>query len=287
MFDYAFGVMFSTCGSIKRPDNTSGGYRRIDCHDNPGRSSFISSAATFALPILEPGPFKTRAILPPQSELKGFVSINDKVSTPADIVDHLVATAVARDKSKELLDRKAKFHNKKWTRLLGRSKDMLEYMTSYQGFESSSEAADVILEEKLKLKSRAAVELVKQKRLDAAHLQLTCAVMEVATGLGLTDEQKKLSAIESGLNEMIPLVGKQEADQMLESMIAWSKHLSVADSTFGRDPWDVLRSGINHEKCCRVPFVMTMSSNRSRLGFISSITRAISPEQQRSSSIPQ
>jgi len=194
-----------------------------------------------ALPALEPNPFKTHAILPVQSELHGSISVTEaEIPNPSQLIGHLVEAAVARDKAKDLLDSKAKFHNKKWTRFIGRSKDMLEYMTSYQGFESSSEGADVILEEKLKLKSRAAVEFVRQKKLDAAHIQLTCAVMEVATGLGLSDEQKKSQAIASGLEEMIPLVGKEEADQTVKTMIAWSKHLTVANSDLERDPWDVL-----------------------------------------------
>jgi hypothetical protein len=141
---------------------------------------------------------------------------------------------------KELLDKKSKLHDKKWTRLFGRSKDMLQYMTSYQGFESSSEAADVILEEKLKLKSKAAIELVKQKRMDAAHVQLTCAVMEVALGLGLSDEQKRAKAIESGRLELIPLVGEDAANQCVQSMSAWSQGMQMPAADLGREPWDVL-----------------------------------------------
>jgi hypothetical protein len=199
-------------------------------------------APQIALPVLNANPFETHSILPAQSELHGFVSIAepDKTPNPSQLMDRLIQVAVSKDAAKDELDSKAHFHNKKWTRFLGRSKDMLEFMTSYQGFESSSEGADVILEEKLKLKSRAAIEFVRQRKLDSAHIQLTCALMEVATGLGLSDEQRKSQAIENGLQEMIPLVGKEEADHTLESMIAWSQQQTAADINFERDPLDVL-----------------------------------------------
>ncbi len=195
-----------------------------------------------ALPVLKTSLFETHSILPTQSELQGFVSITepDKIANPSQLIERLIEVAVSRDAERDTINSKAHFHNKKWTRFLGRSKDMLEFMTSYQGFESSSEGADVILGEKLKLKSRAAIEFVRQKKLDSAHTQLTCALMEVATGLGLSDEQMKLQAIENGLQEMIPLVGKEEADKTVESMIAWSQHQTGAAINFEQHPLDVL-----------------------------------------------
>jgi hypothetical protein len=109
-----------------------------------------------------------------------------------------------------------------------------------QGFESSSEAADVILGEKLKLKHRAAIEYVKQKRADEAHIQITCAIMEVATALGLTDELKKKKAIDSAIEEITPLVGEKEANDNVQAMIAWSKQITVSEAAYARDPWDIL-----------------------------------------------
>ncbi len=198
---------------------------------------------SFSLPALEPSVFSAHPVVQSKIELKGSVTVYEQLFSlpgPGQVIDHLVETAVARDTARDLLESKAKYHNKKWTLFVGKSKDMLQYMTSYQGFESSSEAADVILEEKLKLKSKPAVEFVRQKRPDAAHVQLTCAVMEVAMGLGFTDEQKRKQAIESGLAEMIPLVGKDEAEQGVQTLIAWSKQIKVPESSFERDTWDVL-----------------------------------------------
>lgn len=194
----------------------------------------------YSFESLKPSPFASKPILLPGSKLQGFVSFSEHAPDPADTIQHLTDVAVARDKQRDLLLERAKFHNKKWSRLIGRSKGMLQYATSYQGFESSSEAADVILEEKLKLKSGAAVEFVRQKHMDAAHLQLTCAVMEIATGLGLSDDAKREQTIQSGMQEMIPLVGEDEANRCLKTMSAWAKQVKVPDDDFSKDSWDVL-----------------------------------------------
>lgn len=194
----------------------------------------------YSLESLKPSPFASKPILSPVAKLQGFVSFSEHAPDPSDTIQHLTDVAVARDRQRDLLLERAKFHNKKWSRLIGRSKGMLQYATSYQGFESSSEAADVILEEKLKLKSGAAVEFVRQKRMDAAHLQLTCAVMEIATGLGLSDDTKREQTIQSGMQEMIPLVGEDEANRCLKAMSAWAKQVKIPDDDFSKDSWDVL-----------------------------------------------
>lgn len=196
--------------------------------------------ASISIPSLQPSPFVQKPIISPLAKLQGYVSFTDHVPDPGQVIQNLVNVAVARDKERDLLLQRAKFHNKVWTRVLGRSKGMLQYATSYQGFESSSEGADVILEEKLKLKSASAVEFVRQRRMDAAHLQLTCAVMELATGLGMSDEAKGQQAIRAGIQEMTPLVGEEEASRSLELLKTWSKQVKVPDEGFTRDPWDVL-----------------------------------------------
>ncbi len=196
--------------------------------------------ASVSMPSLEPSPFMKKPIIAPIAKLKGYAAVSEFTPDPSQVIQNLVDVAVARDKEKDLLEQRAKFHNRTWTKVLGRSKGMLQYATSYQGFESSSEGADVILEEKLKLKNASAVEFVRQKRMDAAHLQITCAVMEVATGLGLNDESKRERTIRAGIQEMSPLVGEEQAEKSLQQLTAWSKQVKSPEDSFLREPWDVL-----------------------------------------------
>ena len=207
---------------------------------NQRQPIFFAKYQRISMPTLEASPFQAKPILTPLKTLQGEVTLTESNLDPNQTIQHLVEIALERDKEKELLSKRASFHKRKWTRLIGRSKGMLEYATSYQGFESSSEAADVILGEKLKLKNAAAVEYVRQKYIDTAHLQLTCAIMELATGLGLTDDAKKAQAIQSGLQELTPLVGEEAASECLQSMTAWSKQVKVPEEEFSRESFDVL-----------------------------------------------
>jgi hypothetical protein len=205
--------------------------------------SVFEDTSRIPLSVLEPVTFKNEPIVETQiieTTLHGAVSINEQITGPKQIIDHLLEAAAPRDTERANLEKGEKLHSKKWTRMFGRSKDMLQFMTSYQGFESSSEGADVILGEKLKLKHRAAIEYVKQKLADEAHLQLTCAIMEIATGLGLDNELKRKQAIDSATAEMIPLVGEKETADNIQAMIEWAKRVAVPESTYAQETWDVL-----------------------------------------------
>ena len=208
--------------------------------EEPRQPVLFKEYPSISMPSLQPSAFSSKPIISPMAELKGTVTITEQAPNPSQTIQRLVEVAIARDEQRDLLNKKKKLHDKTWVKMIGRSKGMLQYATSYQGFESSSEGADVILEEKLKLKSAAAVEFVKQKRMDDAHLRLTCAVMEVATGLGMSDASRRDQAIQSGIQEMTPIVGEEEAQRTLQSLTSWSKQVKVPDEGFSRDPWDVL-----------------------------------------------
>jgi hypothetical protein len=204
-----------------------------------GEFRFMKESPQFSIAALEP--FKLpdhRSVLTRQ--LSGFASVSVGVPEPDQLINRLVETAALRDRERDYLQVKDHYHDKMWRRVFARSRDMVQYATSYQGFETSSEAADVILDEKLKLKSKNAVELVRQKRLDAAHLQLTYAIMQLATGLGLTDPTRKKQTIQSAMREMVPLVGEDEALRSVELLTNWSNQVAVPEDAFKADPWDAL-----------------------------------------------
>jgi hypothetical protein len=215
-----------------------GGQPRLE--GQPTLEPVLFHDASVSMPSLEPSPFIKKSVIAPMTRLKGYADVSEYTPDPSQLIQDLVDVAVARDKEKDLLEQSAKFHNKTWTKVLGRSKGMLQYATSYQGFESSSEGADIILEEKLKLKNASAVEFVRQKKMDAAHLQITCAVMEMATGLGLNDESRREQTIRAGVQEMSPLVGEEQAEKSLKQLTAWSKNVKSPEDSFLREPWDVL-----------------------------------------------
>jgi hypothetical protein len=230
-------------------------------------SGFLRDTPHFSIPTLEPFKLTNQRTIPPSVTLKGFASYSVGTPDPDQLIDRLVETTMQRDRERDLLDARARYHDKVWRKMWVRSRDMVQYATSYQGFETSSEAADVILEEKLKLKSKNAVELVRQKRADSAHLQLTYAIMQLATGLGLTDETKKQQTIERGMQAMIPLVGEDEAARSVELLYTWSKQISVPEDAFSADPWDPLtvKDKLNEVVTASVPEDEVVKSVKTRL----------------------
>ena len=127
----------------------------------------------------------------------------------------------------ELLD-KEKHFKKGIAKLAASSRDLAELCTAYRGFEQSSEAADVILDEKLKLKSSSAVAYAKQKQADEVHERLVTAMMQIATGLGTTDAAKGTADVDEGRAEIETLTDKESADKAVERLRAWCQTQKVA-----------------------------------------------------------
>jgi len=75
-------------------------------------------------------------------------------------------------------------HNTFGGRLGARTSDMLNYATLFKGVSPSSEAGDVILTEKIKLKSVASAKYIKQKTEDDIEQHLTTDVIQMAAAMG-------------------------------------------------------------------------------------------------------
>jgi len=87
---------------------------------------------------------------------------------------------------------------------LAYSKDAFNYVIPYRGFGPSSEAGDVITDEKLKIHDLASAKYAQQKIGDDIHSSLTAALFEVAMGIG-NNNQEQISA---GKDQIKNLVGK-------------------------------------------------------------------------------
>jgi hypothetical protein len=109
----------------------------------------------------------------------------------------------------------------------------------FRGFGPSSEAGDVILGEKMKLKSRASAELARQKNIDELHLKVVSNMMQIAMGLGDSDRVRGQSTAESGLKALADIVGPNEAEKTMQMLGAWSKELNIPESVYAQGTWDV------------------------------------------------
>lgn len=159
---------------------------------------------------------------------------------PGQRLEDLVAVALAKDEEAQNLAGKNNTKHRAAKTAGRRLKAMTQFVTSYQGFESSSEAADVILSEKLKLKHHHAIEYVHQKKLDELHTQLFAAMMQMAQGVGQPDPAKKQKSIASALSALEPLVGTEEAGRTLAIMERWVP--ATPSNTSVADAWDVMET---------------------------------------------
>jgi hypothetical protein len=152
------------------------------------------------------------------------------LKSPAEQIDAVV--------SKTIADR-PKYHLASHRRMLGKARDMAQYCTSYKGFESSSEAADVILAEKVTLKSKAALEYVKQKDFDSLHADVTACVLQIAMGIGTEDAERRSQLVNDGVQTLKGLVGDEQATNCLHCVTA-SLDKAKSEAKFDGRSWDVL-----------------------------------------------
>lgn len=159
-------------------------------------------------------------------ELKGVISKTE--IAPEELIDQLVSSAFERDERADEIKLKEKKYKGSLRRSIAKVSDMAQFMTAYKGFQASSEAADVILEEKQKLKSKAAVEWIKQKQHDSIHPKVVSSLMQIASGLGMSDPVKQQRNIDDGVKQLASIVGDDDAKRALVAMTAWAA--SVKDS---------------------------------------------------------
>ncbi len=172
-------------------------------------------------------------------ELTGSVTVADESNRIGRRVDELLDAALERDPQTKVLDKAAAHFRSIPMRMVAQGKDAANFSVPYQGFGPSSEAADIVLGEKLKLKSRASAEYARQKHIDELHVKITASVMQIAMGLGMSDRARGRQVTSSGLTSLKGLVGDGEADKTMTVLVATSREVSVPESIYAQGVWDV------------------------------------------------
>lgn len=176
---------------------------------------------------------------PSSLSLKGLVSVYEGPS-PDELVGGLVQSALKRAEEKEQLDEKAKKMSGLVQKAISSAKITAHFVIEYRGFELSSEGADIVLGEKLKLKSQSAAELASQKRADDMHAKVFASLLQIGQGLGYPQGRERQRVIEAGQNQLKELVGEEAADAALKNLEAWSQQLKVPESVFAARPWSMM-----------------------------------------------
>lgn len=171
--------------------------------------------------------------------LKGVVS--EYVGpAPDELLEQLVQTAVEQDKQRQLLLDKSKHYHGITGKVAATTRQVVQMATEYRGFELSSEAADVILDEKIRLKSQSSVDYAQQKNLDEYHTKIYSGLMHMAQGLGMSDAGRRSKIVEQATSTLKEVVGEEEAQKTARLMTAWSEQIVVPPSYLKQESLDVM-----------------------------------------------
>lgn len=214
--------------------------------DAPAEShgSWLPQEATTAPAANDPAPSAAATATPAPAggdplNLKGIISIYEGPS-PDQLVGGLVNQAMQRDKAIQELDKKDQQMHGLVQKTIRGAKMTAHFMVEYRGFEMSSEGADIILDEKLRLKSASATDYAQQKKGDEIHAKVFSSLLQIGQGLGCTDPEIREKTIASGQSSLAELVGPEAAKEALDKLEAWSSQLNVPKSVFRKQPWSMM-----------------------------------------------
>lgn len=150
----------------------------------------------------------------------------------------LIKSALAKNERLKAAEKAYTHFNSAASKAAVKSKDAINIIVPYRGFASSSEAGDIIMDEKLKLQSLAAAELAKQKEQDETQMQVSNHLMEMAMALGTNDEAKQLKVLMRAHKKLVDLVGIDDAQEAVNKLSLWKRKLNTPEGIFERELWD-------------------------------------------------
>lgn len=158
--------------------------------------------------------------------------------------------SAAFSESDKAVNRYRTGRHKAWSKM----KDASNFIVPWHGFGPSSEAGDVILNEKLKLKSLDAAEYSRQTQIDSTHVEVLGQMLQLAKCLGSNDsteaatvrcELEKLTSpdetktLEAFIRELEQIDIAEAIQNFRTPMSAWEKRkrkIQLADSFIKNDP---------------------------------------------------
>lgn len=170
-------------------------------------------------------------------ELNCHATINVAHDTISSTIQSLIKTAVARDPNMDKLDHAFARYKSKKEKVAAQISNAINWTILSRGDNPSSEAGDVILAEKLKLKSRGSAEYARQKEIDEIHLRVVTAVTDICMGLGMTERNRSQECIARGTDSLAKLVGEDTANKFAIELRQSAANLNVPESAYSQDVW--------------------------------------------------
>jgi hypothetical protein len=136
---------------------------------------------------------------------------------------NLLDSAVGGHPDAARLDKALAHYSKTSSQFLSNCKDAVNFMTPYRGFGPSSQAADVILDEKVKVTDKGSAEYARQRLVDDVHPQLVTKVLQLALAAGTSDPVEHDELVHNAMNSLSGMVGQERAQATLDRLEEWKK----------------------------------------------------------------
>jgi hypothetical protein len=185
------------------------------------------------------GPINQK-ILPVKSTVAPLEATIDASECSDPLVNQvykLTDTAIARHPKMKELDKAVKNYRGTGHRATANAKDAANKLIGYRGFGMSSEAGDILLEDKMKVKSLGSAEFIRQKVIDDLHLNVVQSVMQMASGASAEDPDERDAVIKEGEEQLSKLVGEDEAKKTVAMLNAWTQNIQVSPGIYSKKLW--------------------------------------------------
>jgi hypothetical protein len=173
------------------------------------------------------------------TQLQGSVT----VSVPNAFVgsfNDLVESAEKQNDDFNRYDSAVNRYNTVGSKVAARTVDALNYTLMFKGISPSSEAGDVVLDEKSKIKGLASAKYMRQKLHDEIQLQVVSDVMQLAMAIGEGDQDGSSLHLEQGREQLTKLVGKEQAEKTIAQLKTMRDHEALQAKTASKPIWTVV-----------------------------------------------
>ena len=171
--------------------------------------------------------------------LHGGISVDDAPDPLKQRIDDLTAAALACSETAQGFEAGVKKHSGPVARARRFALDSLNYVFEYRGQTQSSEAGDVILDEKHKLKSKASADYLRQRHADETQLEIVSHVLQLATALGMSDRPAGDAQAAEALSNLERMVGKPEAQKTVQLLSSYGQQVVVPESLYKKPTWSI------------------------------------------------
>ncbi len=164
--------------------------------------------------------------------LQGYVSTSSTRSELDSALEYAVTCAKAKDSHYQRYQSVANKFSSKRRRITTRLADTLDYTLMYRGVSPSSEAADVILGEKNKVKSFGSAKYMQQKISDELSLKISTLTLQLAMDAGHAGTAMYGQA-SSAYTKLCQLTGPTAAGRLLQAVRVHAPVTPLADVAAG------------------------------------------------------